>query len=73
MIPTLTPPYSPRAKAGRRANGYERDGGSIVHAVGLNKHAALCGSKPGDRSDWSVWESPAVTCPKCLKKLEVMA
>jgi hypothetical protein len=62
--------YSPRVKAGRCSNGYERDGGRVVHAVAPNRHAAVCGTAPGDRSaGWSEYPSLAVTCPKCLKKI----
>lgn len=61
----------PAALAGRCANGYERDGGSVVHAVtndGLQR--ALCGREPGRRSvGWSDRPMEQVTCARCLNKL----
>jgi hypothetical protein len=55
--------------AGRCANGAERDSGSKYHAVRGN--VALCGAKPGPRSaGWSTYPGEAVTCPRCLTKLE---
>lgn len=56
--------------AGRCANGAERDGGSIWHAVRHQAWAALCGAAPGRRSaGWSTHVGEYVTCPKCLRKL----
>jgi hypothetical protein len=55
--------------AGRCADGFERGKGSRYHAV--NGYVALCGAKPGRRSaGWSSHAGVAVTCPKCLRKLE---
>lgn len=70
--------YTVSTKAGRCANGAERDGGTLFHARMLNEHGAewapFCGVAPGKRSaGWSTWRpSPdqPVTCPRCLKKLE---
>jgi hypothetical protein len=64
---------------GRCANGFERDGGRIVHAIRSagfpGWRPALCGAKPGDRGNgWS--EHPPIetpgppTCPRCRKRLE---
>jgi hypothetical protein len=40
--------------AGRCANGGERDGGALYHAV--RGYCALCGAKPGKRSaGWSMY------------------
>ena len=47
--------YKILKKTGRLANGNERDAGSIYHIVG-NNHIALCGTKPGRLSDWSLHE-----------------
>lgn len=58
--------------AGRCANGSELDSGTLYHAVPRNKSQALCGAKSGRRS--AGWrgedEKHAVTCPRCLKKME---
>lgn len=64
--------------AGRCANGWERDRGSIFHALPLETAnsgwgIALCGRKPGARSaGWSTSmdKNQGVTCPHCLRKLE---
>ena len=70
--------YRVRSLAGRCANGAELDHGTRFHAlkaigvIGDDTNTALCGAKPGRRSvGWTTWGSDqAVTCPKCLKKLE---
>jgi len=61
--------------AGRCSNGFERDGGARFHAVPADDrgvaYVALCGAKPGRRSaGWSSYPGEAVTCPRCLRKLE---
>ncbi len=56
---------------GRCSNGAERDGGRLYHAVkGIR---ALCGKQPGRRSDWGVYPGKAVTCPRCIARLENLA
>jgi hypothetical protein len=67
--------YTVSAKAGRCANGAERDSGSLFHARLLTEHGAewkpVCGSAPGPRSaGWSIRKGQPVTCKRCLKKLE---
>jgi len=70
--------YTVSTKAGRCANGAERDHGALFHARMLNEYGAewvpVCGKAPGKRSGgWSEWRPQAdqpVTCPQCLKKLE---
>jgi len=78
--------YTVSAKAGRCANGAERDGGTLFHARLLKKNNTregyypqwkpVCGSAPGPRSaGWSEWRpSPdqPVTCTRCLAKLKRM-
>jgi hypothetical protein len=60
----------PRRLAGRCANGAERDGGTLFHAVPAGKWDALCGAHPGRRSaGWSQYAGDGVSCPKCLRKL----
>ena len=61
--------YSILRKTGRRASGGEADKGPVYHAVPGNAFRALCGTEPGDRSDWSTYPGEAVTCPRCRKKL----
>lgn len=59
-------------RTGRCANGFERDGGTIIHAVPRHSDRALCGVRPGRRSaGWSEnWDCYSqATCPRCLKKL----
>ena len=56
---------------GRCANGYERDGGDIYHAVVDDEEKAICGAKPRSRSAvWGAWDGENITCEKCLKKLD---
>lgn len=62
-----------RYLAGRCANGAERDGGTLFHAVPAESWKALCGSQPGRRS--AGWGTPwkdeqPVTCPRCLKRMK---
>lgn len=59
---------------GRCANGFERDGGRLVHAIKSVSFpgwgAALCGAKPGSKGNgWSEHKQAAATCPRCLRKL----
>jgi len=62
--------FEPRTKAGRCANGSERDRGKVAHAVAPNAWRALCGTEPGRTSaGWSQWKAEAVTCPRCARKL----
>ncbi len=69
--------YAVRVLAGRCANGSELGHGTRWHAVPIDERgmrwAALCGAQPGRRSaGWSSWfvRGQAVTCPRCLKKME---
>jgi hypothetical protein len=68
--------YCVRSLAGRCANGSELDHGTRFHALPTTGQTwrALCGTKPGRRSvGWVTWGADqAVTCPRCIKKLEAM-
>lgn len=57
-------------KTGRRSSGYNGDHGKITHGVPNGRGKALCGTEPQGAGDWSAWKSEAVTCPKCLKKMD---
>lgn len=67
----------PAIKAGRCANGFERDGGRRVHAVPYTGRAdyyhmgkSLCGTSPGRHSaGWSSNLQKAVTCARCKREL----
>ena len=61
--------YAILRKTGRRSNGAERGKGPVYHAVPASSCRALCGTQPGDRSDWSSYTGDAVTCPRCVTKL----
>jgi hypothetical protein len=65
-------------KPGRCANGAQRDGGTLVHAVDTEDDwgswgsftPALCGTRPGRLTPgWSSYQYDTATCPRCLKKL----
>ena len=61
-----------RYKIGMCANGAERDGGYVRHAILKSGWTAVCGAKPGRSSaGWSHEDEPLekVSCPRCLKKL----
>ena len=61
-----------RRKIGRCANGAERDGGYVYHAILKNGWTAVCGAEPGRKSaGWSHEDQPLdkVSCPRCTKKL----
>jgi DNA-directed RNA polymerase subunit RPC12/RpoP len=71
--------YEALTLTGRCANGAERDRGKLYHAVAYHEgllygyygHPAVCGAKPGRRSNgWSDCKGRDVTCPRCAKKLE---
>lgn len=69
-----SPPEPPRDHdvcylLGRCADGAERDGGRLRHAV--RGYRALCRATHGRQSaGWSAHQANAyVTCPRCLKKL----
>lgn len=76
-------PTFPRQLSGTCRDGAERDRGRLWHALAADSEAALgepcyapavCGAAPGLRrsAGWLApvaGTSPAVTCPKCLKKL----
>lgn len=62
--------YQALTKTGRRANGAQRDHGTKVHAVRFGEYAAVCGTEPGRRADWSTpYKTRDVTCPRCLARL----
>lgn len=63
-----------RRLTGRCLSGTEGDRGTLVHAViGGTFGKALCGKKPGQRSNgFSSYEESAVDCPKCLKAIQKM-
>lgn len=62
--------YQILRKTGRLANGAERDGGEIYHAVRFDKYKAVCGTQPGRRSvGWSNYHGEKVTCQACIKRL----
>ena len=65
------PEYKKLMLTGRCVNGRESDRGTVVHAVvGGSYGTALCGKKPGPRSNgFSIYEEDEVTCHKCLKAL----
>jgi hypothetical protein len=69
----------PMKLAGRCANGFERDRGTVYHAVPEEASnsgwgTALCGKEPGRRSvGWAHREGTEVSCPRCLKKLRAVA
>jgi hypothetical protein len=62
--------------SGRGANGAERDGGRRLHVVphvkGWQWGKALCGAKPGRRSNgWDeVDGAEQPTCPRCATRAE---
>ena len=71
--------YTISAKAGRCANGAERDSGTLFHVRLIGEHgpnwALLCGKEPGRRSaGWSTWRPAGqeATCPTCLKRLRTL-
>jgi len=55
---------------GSRANGAEADGARLYHAVPRKSQRALCGAKPGRRSDWSFMPGERVTCTRCVARIE---
>jgi hypothetical protein len=60
---------------GRCANGAERDGGTLVHAVPVTSNRALCGKTHGRRSaGWFAADgATAPTCPRCARKAATLA
>lgn len=67
--------FEPRQMTGKCANGAERDRGKLYHAVqatGGPFAKSVCGSVPGHRygSGWSATIGEAVTCVRCIAKLE---
>lgn len=69
----MTEEIKPLRLAGRCANGSERDSGARFHAVPGTSWRALCGAEPGRRSaGWSEHAGPAVTCPRCLRKMKAV-
>jgi hypothetical protein len=70
------PAYYPAKLAGRCSNGFEGGRGSVIHVKDNDPHvnpwgAAICGQKMGRRSaGWNSMIGHAVTCPRCLKKIQ---
>ena len=70
--------YHARTMVGRVRTDRERSG-HVAHAIagddpGSSYRPALCGAAPGRRGNgWALYESPLVTCPKCLAKLAKLA
>lgn len=68
--------YEPRMLSGRCANGAQRDGGKLVHAMyapASSFDPAVCGARPGRLSGAGFCEVPVgsvVTCKRCLKLLK---
>jgi hypothetical protein len=68
----------PAVKAGRCFNGFEKDRGTVVHAVPPLPNTcvgdwftmALCGVEPGRRGNGWSKAHKGITCPNCLKRLE---
>lgn len=67
--------YYPAVKLGRLTCGFQKDMGSVVHAV--TEFGSLCGAKPGGRRSVG-WSDPihdtgnytTVTCDKCLVNIQ---
>lgn len=65
----------PLRMTGRCLSGAEADGGVLQHAVVRSRRGswgmAVCGAKPGDRGNgWSEQIGSAVTCARCLRKID---
>lgn len=58
--------YIGAVKAGRLANGWERDKGRVVHVV--EGGDALCRTKP-PANQWSERPLTDANCPKCIAQL----
>ena len=60
--------------SGQNRTATERTG-TLMHAIADDAgypdfSTALCGKKPGRRSNgWADYSAPAPTCPKCIAKL----
>jgi len=66
----MTDQITARRLAGAARSGSDRSG-SVYHAVVVGQDIALCGATYGTRSaGWSEYHGRAVTCRRCLKKLE---
>lgn len=65
--------HIPMKLSGRCANGFERDRGSVIHALPAGTEywgTALCGAKPGRRSaGWAAMQGSSLTCVACAKKV----
>lgn len=54
---------------GRCTNGFERDGGKLVHLASGQTGPALCGQRDGRTSNgWEISEQE-VSCKRCLSRL----
>ena len=57
-----------RRLTGRCADGFERGGGRVWHAVRAENWSAMCGVQPGRASaGWSEGKNTYLTCPRCIK------
>jgi len=65
------PHHFPLMTADTMAHG---TGGKYYHGftydARLSSDKAICGARPGRRGYWGSYFGDAVTCPRCLKKLE---
>ncbi len=56
-------------KAGKLANGFERDRGKVIHALPTNFEIydgpAVCGAQP--KITWNYKLQYQINCPKCRK------
>lgn len=66
------PTFRPMKKAGPLRNGAELNKGTVIHAVPADQTycgPALCGQQPAIQ--WSDCAGREVTCPRCLRRLEM--
>ena len=47
-------------------------GAAVHHAVTPNCRPALCGAEPGASSWWAEPPGEAVTCPACLRRMQLL-
>lgn len=73
----MKPGFTTAIKSGtaRSKDGAEKDRGTIVHIVSIPEGSfghwgtkAVCGTKPGRRSNGWYAVSQSATCEKCIKK-----
>ncbi|MCW6507069.1 hypothetical protein [Lichenifustis flavocetrariae] len=69
----------PHRLLGRLANGFEADGGRVIHVLPSDDAGdyvwgrSACGKRPGGRSQGWVSVERAATCPRCLSKATLTA